>query len=264
MKRRVTVSPTEYVFKHAPRDPVVRIGARDTDLWQPKGWDHPRRHDDGTFGYRFDDPGRLHNPPIPDNEMFRMLYCASELVGAACEVAAFLRPSTDELAKRSGQPQKGVMDEDWCRGLAAGYTTVDEELLFVDLAASATASALSEAQNIAHWAAEADYRDFHPIMFQGPNRRLTQEVARHIFEQTQPGAPGLPGQPAGTIVAGIYYRSRHGDEDYEYPCWAMYDVRIMGKHHPLANKDLSLRDGYLLAADLKRAAQHLGLVVEAP
>jgi hypothetical protein len=229
----VSANPTEYVFKGSPDHLLVRIGAKDpqaakerrtTDpfyLWQPKGWNHPRRRADGTFGYRFDDPGWLRNPPLADQDMFRVLYCASELVGAACEVAAWLRPTTGELAVRTGQPIKGVMDEAWCEGLLAAYTAMEAGLLFVDLSAHRTSNALSEVQDIASWANAAGYHDFHPRMFQGPNYRLTQEVARHIYEQTQPGAPGLRGQPPGTMVAGIYYLSRNGDGDRDFPCWAM-------------------------------------------
>ncbi len=95
---------------------MVRIGAPDqtakdegrpTDrgyVWQPKSWNHPRRRTDGTFGYRFDDPGWLCNPPLTDQDMFCMLYCATELIAAACEVAAWLCPRTGDLATRTGQP----------------------------------------------------------------------------------------------------------------------------------------------------------------
>ena len=149
MQRRVAGASVEYVFMHPPKEPVVRIGKRHTDLWQPKGWNHYRRLPDGTFGYRFDDPGRMHKPPIPEDLMLRMIYCASDLVGAVCEVAAGRRPPTRELARKSRQPLKGVMDEDWCSGRAAGYTLLDADLLFVNLASHQTANALSEVPNIA-------------------------------------------------------------------------------------------------------------------
>ncbi len=76
----------KFAFVLAPPPPalVTRIGRLGTDLWQPKSWSSKIRRDDGTFGYRFDDPGDIYTPPIPDREKFRMIYCSTDIDGAVC------------------------------------------------------------------------------------------------------------------------------------------------------------------------------------
>lgn len=267
MARYVAAPYTDYVFIEAPPDPIVRVGKRGFNLWIPKDWNHPRRRPDGTFGDRFDDPGKLHNPPVTDDDMFRMIYAAGGPEGAICETAAYLRPKPRKLrnrslARRSNQADKGVMDEDWCSTRKASFTSLNKDLVFVDVASHQTANALSEDRYIAHWIAAAGYSDVDPLILRGPNRRLTQEVARYIWERTEPGGIGLPGQPPGKVVAGIHYLSRHGDGMHDYPCWALFDKRVEGLHNPSPDVDLSLDDTCPLAPHIKRAAEYLGLVIE--
>jgi hypothetical protein len=261
-RRRRSVRAS-FAFVPPPRDPVTRVGRLGSDLWQPNRWDSSRRkEDDGTFGYRFDDPGDLHDPPIPDAEKFRIIYCSTELTGAVCEVAAREIPTQASLADHTRQPPSGIIDEDWCRTRAAGYTLLDPGLVFVDVAARATSNALNEASAISLLAAQRGYNDIDPALLRGPDRRFTQEVARYIYEQTSPGAEGLPGQPTGAVVAGIRYLSRHGDAATDYECWATFDTRMV--HYRREDVPLTLRVDSLVATSIREAALYLGLEVEDP
>jgi hypothetical protein len=255
-------SRAEFVFVSPPATPVTRIGRQGTNLWKPNSWASPRRRDDGTFGYRFDDPGDVHNPPIPDKDKFRMIYCSTTLVGALCEVGARELPTLDELAAATNQPPQGVLDEGWCSTRAAGYTVLDAALLFLDVASRQTTNALREAPPIARLARRMGYRDIDPTFLRGPDRRFTQEIARYIYEQSGSGGAGLPGQPGGVVVAGIRYLSRHGDEKTDYECWAVFDKRII--HSRRENIPLSLKTGSPLAAGIREAAMYLGLSVDHP
>ncbi|MEO5951684.1 MAG: hypothetical protein ABIQ44_04365, partial [Chloroflexia bacterium] len=208
----------------------------------------------------------LHSPSIQDDDLFRILYCAIEPEGAICESASGLRPlpkklNNISLAQRSSQAEKGVLDEDWCSTRKASYTQLNSELVLVNLASHQTANALSEDALISHWIAESGYTDLDPLIFRGPNRRLTQEVARHIWEQTEPNAPGLPGQPIGKTVGGIYYSSRHGDGTYDYPCLALFDKRVEKLHTPDHDIDLSLDGSCPLAPAIRSAGEYLGLEI---
>jgi hypothetical protein len=253
-------SRAEFVFVSPPATPVTRIGRRGTNLWKPNSWTSPRRRDDGTFGFRFDDPGDIHDPPIPDKDKFRMIYCSTTLVGAICEVGARELPALDELAAATNQPPQGVLDEEWCSTRAAGYTFLDSGLLFVDVASRQTTNALREAPPIAKLARQMGYQDIDPASLRGPDRQFTQEIARYIYEQSSPGGVGLPGQSQGEVVAGIRYLSRHGDEKTDYECWAIFDKRMT--HSRRENVPLSLRLDSSLVASIREAAIYLGLLVD--
>jgi hypothetical protein len=137
--------PAKVVFVQAPLALVTRIGRLGTDLWQPKSWTSKSLQDDGTFGYRFDDPGDNRIPPIPDAAKFRMIYCSTEFTGAVCEIAVRELLAPSNRADPTRQPPTGVIDEDRCRTRAAGFTTLNPTLVFVDVAARPTSNALNEA-----------------------------------------------------------------------------------------------------------------------
>ena len=251
-----------FAFVQAPPPPalVTRIGRLGTDLWQPKSWSSKSRRDDGTFGYRFDDPGDTHTPPIPDREKFRMIYCSTDIVGAVCEVAVRELLTPSNLADQTRQPPTGIIDEEWCSTRAAGFTQLDPNLVFVDVAARATSNALNDVQGNYLTAAARPYSDIDPALLRGPDRRFTQEVARYIYEQTDWSGPGLPGQPPGPVVAGIRYLSRHGESGREFECWAIFDTRAV--HYPRPQIPLSLNSGSPLAQSIREGALYVGLTVD--
>ncbi len=51
--------------------------SRDFDVFAPPDWSWAQ--EDGTFGNRFDDPGRYRG--IPEEDRFRVVYCATQWAG---------------------------------------------------------------------------------------------------------------------------------------------------------------------------------------
>lgn len=243
--------PAEYSFVSPPTTPVVRVGRAGKNLWLPKGWADAR--DDGTFGYRFDDPGGTYNPPILSQYRFQVIYCATWLAGAVGEVCARQRPELAALAARGlGGPEQGYISQEWCRTRAAGYTTLDPGLLFVDVAATSSVQALRESQRLAALALQHGYNDIDRSLVLGQDRRFTQEIARVIYEGSDIASGGLPGQPLGKVVAGIRYESRHPTG---WECWALFHTRVV--HYPGEYDMLDVMD-----KDVREAASVLGLKVK--
>jgi hypothetical protein len=94
-----------------------------------------------------------------------------------------------------------------------GHTRLDPALRFLDLAAMATLSHLREV--MVPDLVELGLRDLDLSAVTGPQRALTQRIARYIYEQVDgAGAPRF---------AGIRYLSRFGDGQ---ECWAVFDTRM--------------------------------------
>ncbi|MDQ2786175.1 MAG: RES domain-containing protein [Chloroflexota bacterium] len=85
-----------------------------TDPFAPPPWE--RADADGTFGNRFDDPGKVDG--IPEEKRFRIVYAAAQRDGAFAETIAYFRPDLAALAALG--TIRGAMGEaavaDW-RGL---------------------------------------------------------------------------------------------------------------------------------------------------
>lgn len=200
-----------------PPTPVFRV-ARGLDPFAPAPWQ--LMHVDGTFGNRFDDPsGQWGRPP---EERFRTIYCATDRAGAFAETIARFRPSLSLLADlqdiadddpEEPQPPVGVVPQDWRSRRRLGTTTLDPTLRFVDLAAAATLAHLRVA--LAATTRRLGLHDFDISAVTGPHRRLTQEVARYVYEHTDQG-----GHPR---FAGLRYLSRLNPA---WACWAIFDDRI--------------------------------------
>ncbi len=92
--QREPTSPaaSQLIEAHPPQSAVYRV-ARGLDPFEPRSWDSVC--EDGTFGNRFDDPG--HRRGIPQEQLFRTIYCASERTGAFGETTARFRPSLSLL-----------------------------------------------------------------------------------------------------------------------------------------------------------------------
>ena len=58
------------------RGRVFRV-TRGFDVFTPPDWSWAQ--EDGTFGNRFDDPGKYRG--IPEEDRFRMVYCATQWAG---------------------------------------------------------------------------------------------------------------------------------------------------------------------------------------
>jgi hypothetical protein len=65
---------------------VFRV-SRGFDVFAPQDWSWAQ--EDGTFGNRFDDPGKYGG--MPEEDRFRMVYCATQRAGAFGETIARFR-----------------------------------------------------------------------------------------------------------------------------------------------------------------------------
>jgi len=182
---------------------------------------------DGTFGNRFDDP-RSH---LPEEERFRVLYCATERRAAFAETLTRVRPSLNVLAEmatiddddsfasvvsHTSDPDnsyRGLIRAVWRHQRVVGHTIVNPDLMFADLTTLQTSAHLREAlatQALAHGATDIDQS-----LFMEPRRGFTQEVAHYIYElQNEDGTPRF---------AGIRYISRL---DIRFECWAVFADRM--------------------------------------
>lgn len=275
-----------FSFVPAPGYPLVRVGRKrkkskaKNNLWTPKRWsDTPP---DRIFNGRFDDPRKGYSPPPVNRSLFRMIYCAGELAGSIAEVGFYELPDLEVFSKTGISLSTGVtINSNWCRSRKYAYTTLDPDLIFVDLTTADTVQALRENPDMLElleiyreeWqnsvnsliAAKSDraYR-FDPKNFAildrsiilGQSRRLTQEIARIIYKGSEPGGPGLPGQPPGKTVGGIRFASRH---PAAWECWALFYERIKTNHTPQPDQFFKLTDKEVLTG-----ARDVGLMIKRP
>ncbi|HET8626219.1 MAG TPA: RES family NAD+ phosphorylase [Thermomicrobiales bacterium] len=215
------VSPLRVVSP--PETPIYRV-ARGLDPFEPRDWRFAGT--DGTFGNRFDDPGAARG--IPPEERFRVVYCASERVGAFAETLAPLRPSIGVLNDLADVDDDEPLDPafedplitaDWRSARRLGITHLAPHLRFVDVAAADTLQHLRVALAPIIRDLGLKVKDLDLSAATSQERRLTQEIARYIYEQTD-----LDGQ---ALYAGIRYCSRL---DARWECWAIYHDRMM--HSP--------------------------------
>ncbi len=204
-----------------PKSPIYRVG-RPLDPFDPPPWD--KAGEDGTFGNRFDDPGHLDG--IPQEQRFRMIYCATQRTAVYGETLARFRPSLTLLEKlaeiEDDEPpqldmQPPVIPADWRVRRRLGKTRLVQALRFVDLADPHNLQVLRSV--LASQAHELGLDDIDLSAVIGPHRTLTQHLARYVYEQVDEN--GLP------LFAGIRYLSRL-NADWE--CWAIFDTRM--QHTP--------------------------------
>jgi hypothetical protein len=212
---------------------VYRV-AHGPDPFAPRAWEHA--HDDGTFGNRFDDPGGMLDPSnrrgvIPVERRFRTIYFATEAAGAFGETIARFRTSP-----RLWLDLKQIDDDDpldpamlggevpaaWRIQRLLGVTQLSPSLRFVDIAAPETRTWLTREFAPLLAALEVSDLDLTAVMDKRL-RRLTQEIARFVFEQTD----DMSGTPA---FAGLRYLSRlHAG----WELWAVFADRLVHDPAPL-------------------------------
>lgn len=233
----------EVIVVPPPRAPVYRVG-RMPNPFAPPLWTYARP--DGAFDGRFDDPGGSRGIPVEDR--FRVLYVASESAGAYGETLAFLRPRLAMLARIGAGPPgarigRPIIPRTWRLGRRVGSTVLHSSLRVVDLAAPETVQALR--MPLAGLAVSIGLRDVDHGTLAGPNRRLTQEVARHIYELRD-----AADQP---LYAGMRYLSRLNPS---WECWVIFTDRL--RHSIVRVDNISAN-----APGLYEAARILNLAVEA-
>jgi hypothetical protein len=225
---------------------VFRV-ARGFDVFAPPDWAWAK--EDGTFTNRFDDPGAYRG--IPEEERFRVIYCATQPAGAFGETIAPFRKSLSTLAAlrevSDDEPldpdlEGGIVLEDWRLARRLGATRLDDDLLFADFTAAQTLTILRE--ELAPWLVRFGLEDFDLSIITSQQRRVTQEAARYVYELAGSGF---------TVFAGIRYMSRL-NRDWELR--AIFHDRMI--HAPEEISE-TIRDD---TPGLIEAAIDLGLEIE--
>lgn len=239
----------DFPFVGPPEGGVVFRVAQDFDVFAPRDWSWAQP--DGTFKNRFDDPGAYRG--IPQEERFRVIYCATKPAGAFGETTAHFRKSTATLAgleeiEDDEEPldpelKGGVVPEEWRLKRHLGSTRLDDNLIFADFTDGHTLTILRE--ELAGWLERFGLEDFDlSIVTSSKQRRVTQEAARYVYE--------LAG-PTSMTLAGIRYMSRLNPG---WELWALFADRAI--HEPNEVLGTIRQDDPGLA----EAAEVLGLVVE--
>lgn len=186
----------------APPARAYRIG-RAPDPWAWPDWSFAAA--DGTFGNRFDDP----------EGAYRVLYAASDRLGAFVEVLARFRPDphvVEGLRRIRGDDARvlppGTLDASWLARRRVGEARIAGR--FADIGHSESLARLRA--DLGKRAAHHGLLDLDAaaIRLRAP-RRFSQEISRYVYAQTG---------KAGRRFAGIAYVSRLGDE---LRLWALFE-----------------------------------------
>jgi hypothetical protein len=233
-----------------PTSPIFRVARGDNgppvNPFASSPWE--RADADGTFGNRFDDPGQADG--IPEEGRFRIVYAATQREGAFAETIAHFRPDLEALAVlrairgAPGEPQPltGAVPAQWRQVRGVGRLLLDPALRFVDVAHPDTLAAMRT--HFAAVALDLGHRDVDLSTITSGDRRLTQRVARYVYERTDDA-----GRPH---FAGLRYVSRHGAA---WECWALFADRLVGDRLPV--EPVRADDLGLIVA-----ARHLGLTID--
>lgn len=238
---------------------MFRLVRAPADPFSPPDWDWAAP--DGTFGNRFDDPS-AEEGRTPE-EMFRVIYCATQRAATFGETAARFRVSVGLLsvlgeidddesiedalrgAVDPEDPGHGLLPAEWRMRRRVGHTLLDPALHFVDVSHAATMQHLRT--GLAPLADRLGVTDVDLSSVTSQQRRFTQGIARYIHEQVDD-----EGNPR---FAGIRYPSRL-NPDWE--CWAVFDDRI--RHLPgWPNIPSSI---FPDDPDLREVARLFGLTIE--
>jgi hypothetical protein len=212
-----------------PASGIYRLARRTVGPFDPADWSKATGR--GGFSSRFDDP----RTDLDENLRFRVIYCATDRRGALGETLAGFRPPmrlTSKLetiiddepmedsyshATDPDDHSRGLVEAEWRLQRALGHTVLEPELQFVDMGSARTLQQLRASVGV--WTPDPDAQDVDQSLVMGPSRRITQRIARYIYEQQNEF--GIP------RFAGIRYISRL---DQNWECWAIFADRI--RHVP--------------------------------
>jgi hypothetical protein len=220
---------------------------RGEDAFAPPPWEFA--FEDGTFHNRYDDPRA--DRGVPEEERFRVVYCATRAAGAYGETIATYRQSPDLLAglqrvEADEPPDRelkgGIVPEDFRTKRVLGTTRPSRDLRFADTSDGATLTVLRA--ELAQCVVDFGLADFDLSAITSSQRKLSQEVARYIYELADEGH---------TNFAGIRYLSRlHAP----WELWAIFYDRM--KHFPVQAAGAITADD----EELEEAANILGVEIE--
>ena len=160
-----------------PSGPLFRV-ARAPNPWAWPDWANAGT--DGTFGNRWDDA----------EGVYRVLYASSSRLGALVEVLARFRPDLHVLAELSqieGDEDlaigPGDLDASWLSNRRIGTVRMRGEFVDVGLSESLAEIRNALAARVLHYG--LDELDAATIRLSAP-RKLTQEISRHLYDQSTP------------------------------------------------------------------------------
>jgi hypothetical protein len=130
---------------------------------------------------------------------------------------------------------------DWRHRRRLGITQLDPALRFVDVSAAESLNHLRQA--LAPLALSLGLRDIDLSTVTSSTRRLTQEMARYVYDQRD--AAGTP------LYAGLRYVSRL---NATWECWAIFHDRL--RHNQQPSQSILPNDSGLI-----EAARVFGLAV---
>lgn len=224
---------------------VFRV-SRDFDVFAPPDWSWAQ--EDGTFGNRFDDPGKYRG--IPEEDRFRVVYCATQRAAAFGETIARFRRSPrlveglrtiDDEGPFEAELEGGELPEGWRLGRRLGSTRLDEGLVFADFASPGTFQIFTE--ELAPLLVRFGLTEFDLSLITSRRRRVTQEAARYAYELTG----------SGQVYAGVRYLSRL---DPAWELWAVFHDRMV--HSPEEHSETVREDD----PGLEEAASVLGIEID--
>lgn len=226
-----------------PDGRLYRVG-RAPDPWAWPDWSNAAA--DGTFGNRWDDPASA----------YRVLYAASDRLGALVEVLARFRPDphvAKELQEIEGEDElalaPGHLDASWLARRRLGEATVQGRFVEVGHSESLAQIRRDLASRVVHY--RLPDLDAATVRLAAP-RRFTQEISRYVYEQTS---------ASGTrAFDGIAYRSRLGDE---FRNWAVFEPATEAAARHVA-RDPVVREIHADDRDLRRALEIHGVALVGP
>ncbi|WP_152670814.1 RES family NAD+ phosphorylase [Rubrobacter aplysinae] len=195
--------------------------------------------EDGTFGNRFDDPGQAHE--VPQEERFRVIYCASDKAGAFGETLSRFRKSPSLIAalkdiedEEESEPEEdlqgGVVPIDWRLERSIGSATLGEQS-FADVFHPESLDTLRS--ELAPLLQDFGLEELDLSTITSSHRRITQEASKYIHD--------LGGSEQR--FAGIRYLSRLNPE---WELWALFDDRASLEeaefYEPVKDDDPSLQE----------------------
>jgi hypothetical protein len=217
---------------------------RAPDPWAWPDWTNAAA--DGTFGNRWDDP----------QSAYRVLYAASDRLGAFVEVLARFRPDprvAKELEAIDGGDERalapGRLDAGWLARRRLGEAAFAGRFADVGHSASLARIRRDLASRVVHHGI-ADL-DASAIRLAAP-RRFTQEISRYVYEQTA--------RSGRRAFDGISYLSRLGDELRN---WAIFEPATAAAARGAAREPV-VREIEPDDPDLRRALVLHGITLVAP
>jgi hypothetical protein len=182
-----------------------RIG-RAPDPWTWPDWSYAGP--DGTFENRWDDP----------EGSYRVLYAASDRLGAFIEVLARFRPDPHVVlgimavtGDDDGALPPGKLPASWLENRRHGEATVRGSFAEIGHSESLAVLRRDLADRAIHYSLQD--LDAAAIRLRAP-RRFTQEISRYVHQETD---------SLGPRFSGISYLSRLGDE---LRLWAIFEPTV--------------------------------------